>query len=128
LRALTNRKAVCDSGFGLNPLELNDLYEYLWNLGVKLQSETAIEVLDAGFRPWPKLHEADAVSVTFYERLDRNKQADIMELNAFRTRVDVARYSKELNTQLALFGTGIVTSLQRTMGHYLKVCTKHFYV
>ena len=122
LRALTNRKTVRESGFGLNPLELNDLYEYLWNLGVKLQSNSAMDVFDAEFRPWPKLHEADAISRTFYERLDRNKQAHLLELNAFRTRVDVVRYSQELKTQLALFGTGIVTSLQRTMGHYLKVC------
>ena len=127
LRALTNRKTVRESGFGLNPLELNDLYEYLWNLGVKLQSNSAMEVFDAEFRPWPKLREADAISRTFYERLDRNKQAHLLELNAFRTRVDVVRYSQELKTQLALFGTGIVTSLQRTMGHYLKVCTKHLY-
>ncbi len=35
--------------------------------------------------------------------------------------MDVVRYSQELKTQLALFGKGIVTSLQRTMGHYLKV-------
>jgi hypothetical protein len=39
LRALTNRKAVRETGFGLNPMELNHLYEYLWNMGVKLQSE-----------------------------------------------------------------------------------------
>jgi hypothetical protein len=90
-------------------------------MGVKMQSENAMGVFESANRPWPKLHEDDAVSATFYARLDRNKHAHMAKLNAFTTRVDVVRYSQELKTQLALFGKGIVTSLQRTMGHYLKV-------
>jgi hypothetical protein len=66
VRALTNRKAVRETGFGLNPMELNDLYEYLWNMGVKMQSGNAMVVFEAAYRPWPKLHEDDAVSATFY--------------------------------------------------------------
>ncbi len=120
LRSLTNRKAVCESSFGLNPMELNDLYEYLWNMGVTLQSENAKVILEPDYRPWPKLHAGDAVSDAFYRRLDRNKHAHIEELCAYTSRVDFVRYDQELKTQLALFGKGVVTSLERTMGHFLE--------
>ena len=121
LRALTNRKEVQQAGFGLNPMELNELYNYLWNMGVFMQSDQGMDVFKPEYRPWPKLHEGDDVSTRFYERLERSKVADMAELNAFATRVDVVRYSQELKQQLALFGRGIVISLQRTMGHYLQV-------
>jgi hypothetical protein len=78
LRALTNRKAVRDTRFGLNPMELNDLYEYLRNMGVTMQSKNAMGVFE------------------------------------------------ELKTQLALFGKGIVTSLQRTM--YLQTKQTSFFL
>ncbi len=101
-----------------------------------------MDVLKPEYRPWPKLHEGDDVSARFYKRLERSKEADMAELNAFTTRVDVARYSQvcnpnsscgltknehipfsmqELKQQLVLFGREIVISLQRTMGHYLQV-------
>jgi hypothetical protein len=121
LRALTNRKEVQQSGLGMNPMELNELYDFLWNMGVLMQSEQAMDVLQPDYRPWPKLHEGDPVSVKFYSRLERHKLRDIAELNAYATREDVLRYSQELQKQLGLFGKGIVTSLQRTMGHYLQV-------
>lgn len=120
LRALTNRKAVAESGLGLNPLELNDLYDHLWNLGVLLKSDNWMSVLQPNFRPWPKVHEGDAVSNKFYSRLEKNKEHDMKELNDFTTRADVMRYTEELQIQLGLFGDGILTSLQRTMGKYLQ--------
>jgi hypothetical protein len=97
LRALTNRKAVQQSGFGLNPIELNELYDYLWNMGVFMQSEQGMDVFKPEYRPWPKLHEGDDVSIRFYERLERSKVADMAELNAFTTRLDVVRYSQVCN-------------------------------
>ena len=71
-----------------------------------------------------KTMESDA----FYRRLDRSKPAHIDELRAYTTRVDSVRYEQELKTQLALFGKAVVTSLERTMGHYLKVgsCNRAF--
>ena len=102
-------------------MELNDLYDHLWNVGVLLQSENCLEVFQEEYRPWPKLHEGDTVSTQFYTRLETNKVADMAELHEFTKRKDVLRYTQELRTQLALFGTGIKKSLQRTMGHYLQV-------
>ena len=94
LRALTNRKAVRESGLGLNPMELNELYEHLWNVGVLLQSENAMGIFQAEYRPWPRLHAGDTVSASFYARLERNKISDMAELNMFTEREDVARYSQ----------------------------------
>ncbi len=94
LRALTNRKTVTESGLGLNPMELNELYEHLWNMAVLLKTHDCLSVLSHDFRPWPRLHEGDAVSATFYGRLEKNKVADMEELNAYKTRVDVLRYTE----------------------------------
>ena len=78
LRALTNRKAVQESGLGMNPMELNELYESLWNMGVLVQSEQAMDIFNPEYRPWPKLHEGDPVSVKFYSRLERHKARDML--------------------------------------------------
>ena len=104
LRALTNRKAVRESGLGLNPMELNDLYEHLWNVGVLLKSENAMDILEADYRPWPRLHAGDAVSEAFYARLERNKIRDMAELNLFSAREDFLRYSQvRLSCHVLLF-------------------------
>jgi hypothetical protein len=121
LRALTNRNAITESGLGLNPMELNALYEYLWNLGVLLKTEGCLSILQLDYRPWPKVHEGDTVSVKFYMRLDKNKETNMAELNNFHARSDVLRYTQVLKQQLGLFGDGILVSLERTMGNYLKV-------
>ena len=34
-------------------MELNTLYEYLYELGVILQTENSLVVFETGFRPWP---------------------------------------------------------------------------
>ncbi len=43
LRGLTNSANM------LNPLELNDLYDHLWNVGVHLQSDEPLSILDNDF-------------------------------------------------------------------------------
>jgi len=67
LRALTNDKTI-----KVNPLQLNDLYEHLWNLGQLLTTERCFELLNDDFRPWPK-HPSDAGGDNFYAIHDRNK-------------------------------------------------------
>jgi hypothetical protein len=69
LRALTN-----DSTMRLNPMEINDLYEAVWNVGVDLQSDDALTILDLEYRPWPKMNEGTEASTEFYRVHDRNKQ------------------------------------------------------
>ncbi len=69
LRAVTH-----DSSLHLNPLEINDVYEEVWNVGVLLQSEEALSILDLDFRSWPEIKEGTEESIEFYKVHDRNKQ------------------------------------------------------
>jgi hypothetical protein len=46
LKALTNDKTIA-----LNPLELNDLYEELWNVGSLLQTDSCLDIFDDNYRP-----------------------------------------------------------------------------
>jgi hypothetical protein len=55
LRALTNTKQLSISGLNVNPMELNDIYEHVWNLGVLIQRNECLSILDQAFRPWPKV-------------------------------------------------------------------------
>ncbi len=50
LRALTN-----DLTMGLSPLEINDLYDHLWNVGVLLKGEDSLNIIEDGWRPWPRV-------------------------------------------------------------------------
>ena len=114
LRGLTNTTNM------LNPVELNDLYDHMWNVGVILQSDEPLAILAVDFRPWPRFRANEARSQSFYERLERNKTADLTELRRFETREDQDIYRPILIETLNLFGLAIHTSLERTLGHYLK--------
>ena len=50
LRALTN-----DSAMNLDPMELCEIYEHVWNVATLLQSDECLSILDEGYRPWPKV-------------------------------------------------------------------------
>jgi hypothetical protein len=64
LRALTNTKQLSLSGLNVNPMELNDLYEHVWNLGILLQTEQCLSILEPEFRPWPKVPSHPILNVT----------------------------------------------------------------
>ena len=36
-------------------MELNDIYEHVWNLGAKLQSNESLAILNPEYRAWPKV-------------------------------------------------------------------------
>ncbi len=67
LRALTNDKSI-----NVNPMELNDLYDNLWNIEQILMTDRCLELLDDDFRPWPKFGH-DVGSERFYAIHDHNK-------------------------------------------------------
>ena len=69
LRALTN-----DASMDLNPMEINDIYEAVWNVGVVLQSNDSLSCLDLDFRPWPKIKAETEESKEFYRIHDRHKE------------------------------------------------------
>jgi hypothetical protein len=115
LRAVTNAKTL-----NLNPLELNDLYDNLWDVGELLLGEDALDILEEGWRPWPRVKEGSEASWDFYDILDRYKARDLEILKRYRTRADVEQYTSMLKTVLALFGEAIKESLTRTMADYLE--------
>jgi hypothetical protein len=98
-------------------MELSDIYEHVWNLGVLLQTGECLTVLQPECRPWPKVREAEAGSVHFYNVLNRRS---LFELRGLEGRTDLEKYEPVLREVLNLFGKAIVMSLERTMGNYLK--------
>jgi hypothetical protein len=108
------------AGVGLNPMELNDLYDHLWNMGSLLQTDDALEVLDEDYRPWPRVRYTEAPSRHYYDHLEKNKAANRAELLQFETKSDLLVYRPILLEVIQLFGLAIHTSLERTMGKYLK--------
>jgi hypothetical protein len=67
LRAVTN-----DSTLALNPMEVNTIYDNLWDVAILLKSEDCLTVLDDGFRPWPKVHHGSEDSRDFYDLHERH--------------------------------------------------------
>ena len=72
LRAVTN-----DASLALNPMELNDIYDHLWDVATLLTSEDSLTILDEGFRPWPKIHHGSEASWDFYDIHERHKADDL---------------------------------------------------
>ncbi len=74
-------------------MELNSLYEYLYDLGIMLQTENSImRVSDNGFRPWPHVFKSNGRSRRFYEKVDLNIGDDLQRLNNFKNREDSEKY------------------------------------
>ena len=114
LRALTNSK-----GLEISPIELNELYEHLYDVGKMLQTPECMSVFDAGFRPWPRIIKAGQ-SDKFYTAVDANLEVDLDRLKTYNARADTESYCTILRKVLALFGEGVIASLDYTMDKYLK--------
>ena len=102
LRALTN-----DSTLNLNPLQINDLYDYLWDVGSLLQCEESLTIYQDGWRPWARVKGGTEESRKFYAVHDRNKDRDMAILCKFKVRSDFAEYTVILQKVLSLFGIGV---------------------
>jgi hypothetical protein len=83
LRALTNTKKLNEQGLNVNPKELNDIYESLWNVGLLLKSEACLPVIQPEYRPWPVVRENEEGSITLYKVLNRTRAADLSELREY---------------------------------------------
>jgi hypothetical protein len=115
LRGLTNSK-----GLELGPLELNVIYEQLYDVGIVLQSENCMVVFDPKFRPWPHIYQDKNRSKKFYLHLEKHRERDMNKLRAFKGRADEEKYTGMVKRVLGLFGKGIITSLEYTMKDYLR--------
>ena len=113
LRALTNSK-----GLEITPMELNTLYENLYDLGKMLQTPDCMSVFDDGFRPWPRVMK-EGQSAKFYTRVDANLTEDLATLRTYNAREDSVAYCTILHEVFRLFGEGVIASLEHTMGKYL---------
>ena len=100
LRALTNDKSMA-----LNPMDVNDNYDALWNVGVLLQNEMEVlSIFEVGYRPWPKFKAETETSRAFYAIHDRAKQSDLAELRQYESREDLENYIAMLKKVFRLFG------------------------
>ena len=59
LRALTNSTEAA-----LNPIELHRIYDQVWELGEKLQSESSLGIYSGDYRPWEEQRGLEA----FYKK------------------------------------------------------------
>jgi hypothetical protein len=71
-RAVTN-----DATLALNPMELNDIYDHLWDVATLLTSADCLTILDEGFRPWPKIHHGSEKSWDLCDIHERHKATDL---------------------------------------------------
>jgi hypothetical protein len=120
LRGLTNSK-----GLEIDPLTLNGLYEDLYDVGVLMQTDKALVLLEPNFRPWPHLYQNKQRSAKFYTHLERNLDADMVLLRAYKARENVETYENMLRKVVGFFGQGIKASLEYTMKDYLKQTNGH---
>ena len=106
-------------------MELNTLYEYLYDLGKMLQTERNLEVFEgpsaavAGFRPWPHVYKDKGRSQAFYKTVDANLESDLQRLRLDQNREDIVKYRGIVQNVLRCFGIGIIDSLEFTMKDYL---------
>jgi hypothetical protein len=101
-------------------MELNSLYEYLYDLGLQLQTEASLGVFENGFRPWPHVYKRGGRSKKFYSRVDADLSDDLLRLCNYALREDSHTYLGILRDVLRCFGEGIIDSLAFTMKHYIK--------
>ena len=114
LQALTNSTEV-----GLNPIELHRIYDRLWELGTKLQSESWLGIYSGDYRPWEEQRGLES----FYKKKWESgglREARWKLLCAFGNWDDKEKYIPVLKKIFHLFGEGIHESLKRTMGDYLE--------
>ena len=115
LRNLTNGNA-----FKLNPLQLNALYEQMWDMGTLLQGDRSTSVLEPAYRPWrrPNINSPEVEAAL--RALDDRRPNRLAILRKYRTKSDLEEYVLVLKKVLRLFGEAVHESLTRTMGDYLE--------
>ncbi len=85
-----------------------------------LQSEDCLNVLNLDFRPWPRVRYNEPASQNFNAKLEKDKMVERTELRRYEAKEDIEVYLPILMEVITLFGIAIHTSLERTMGKYLK--------
>ena len=84
------------------------------------KGEDALSIIQDDFRPWPRVRFTEVPSINYYKDLEKNIKAERDELRQYERRVDRNLYEPIFLDVLRLFGIAIHTSLERTLGKYLK--------
>ncbi len=88
--------------------------------GVLVKNRRCVRFIEDLYRPWPRCRYNEGPSRLYYTHLEKHKEAERAELRAFQTKSDIEIYKPILIEVLNLFGTAIHTSLERTLGEYLR--------
>jgi hypothetical protein len=115
LRGVTNSK-----GLELHPLELNSLYECLFDFGTLLQTDRCFDVFKPGFRAWPHIYKKGGRSKRFYGKIELNLIEDLNLLGSYTMRDDSEKYMTIMKQVFTKFGEGIHGSLKFTLHKYLR--------
>ena len=115
LRCLTNSKEAL-----LNPCEMYDLYDRLWDLGALLKTDECLDIFEDAYRPWP-VQRPDNLSMQRWYQKKRERRASQMEaLWNFHEFEDQDGYVGILKEVMGLFGDAIHISFQRNIGDWLE--------
>jgi hypothetical protein len=83
-------------------MELNDLYDHMWNMGSILKTDEALTVLDDDYRPWPRVRYNEVPSRQYYGHLEKNKVGHRAELRQYENKSDLDVYRPVLLEVLQL--------------------------
>ena len=108
------------AGIELNPLELNSLYEHLYDLGTILQTNQCMVLFEEGFRPWPHIYKNKGRAKKFYKAIDGDLNEDLQRLRPQLEREDASKYTGIMCEVFGCFGSGIIDSLEFTLKKYLR--------
>ena len=115
LRCLTNSKDA-----SLNPCEMYDLYDRLWDMGTLLKTDECLDIFEDAYRPWP-VQRPDNLSMQRWYQKKRERHASQMEgLRNFHEFEDQDGYIGILKEVMGLFGDAIHISFQRNIGDWLE--------
>ncbi len=92
----------------------------MYDLALVLQTENSLSIFETNFRPWPHIYQDRGRSKKFYKGIDRYLERDLLALNNYGAREDSVKYTSLLRKILALFGLGMIDSLEYTLGKYLR--------
>ena len=121
LRYLTNSKTV-----SLNPMEVNDLYDRLWRMATQMQGPDALDILEAVYRPWPRLQPSNEALSKWYDTKRDSKEHNLEALRAFYGREDRVEYEQVFRSLLALFGKAIHDAFERNLSDRLESTNGEF--
>ncbi len=92
----------------------------MYDVALLLQTDNSLTIFERNFRPWPHIFQDRGRAKKFYAGIDLHLERDRIALQNYEGREDSLKYKILLRKILALFGLGIIDSLEYTLGKYLR--------